>query len=256
MTTSTIALDPTLKSEFDRDGFVVTRRFFSQDEVEEIRAQIDRYVDKIAPQLPPGDVMYEDKDQPETLKQMPHIAEHDDWFRQLMNDSKTSALAQLLLGENVVGKELEWFNKVPLYSRETPPHQDGYYFMIEPQEALTMWIALDEVDEENGCLRYVRGSHRKGLRPHVRSEILGFSQGIPNFGQEDEQNEVALPANPGDLLVHHSLTIHRAHANSSKVRQRRSLGMIYYSTRAKQDVVRLQAYQRKLHDDWKLQQKI
>ena len=158
---------------------------------------------------------------------------------------KTHQLAELLLGCSAVGKELEWFNKVPRESRETPPHQDGYYFMIEPQEALTMWIALDDCDEENGCLRDVRGSHRRGLRPHVRSAILGFSQGIPDYGPDDRASEVAIPAKSGDVLIHHSMTIHLAHANRSP-RERRSLGMIYYSARAKQDVERLQAYQRQL----------
>jgi phytanoyl-CoA hydroxylase len=200
--------------------------------------------------------MYEDKSRPETLKQLPHIAAHDEHFRAMLHESRTTELAEFLLGGPVEGRELEWFDKVPGHSRETPPHQDGYYFMIEPQEALTMWIALDEVDEENGCLRYVRGSNLLGLRPHVRSEILGFSQGIPNYGEADMRAEVAVPAQPGDTLVHHSLTIHSAHANRSAVRHRRSLGMIYYSARARQDVARLQAYQRQLVEDWKQSQKI
>jgi phytanoyl-CoA hydroxylase len=256
MTTETLTATPLAKTDFDRDGFVVIRQFFSRDEVDGIRQDIDRYIRDTAPGLPPGDVMYEDKDRPETLKQMPHIAQHDERFRGLLHHGKTVALAELLLGQPVVGKELEWFNKVPIHSRETPPHQDGFYFMIEPQEALTMWIALDDVDEENGCLRYVRGSHLRGLRPHVRSEILGFSQGIPDYGPAEKGFEVAVPAQPGDVLVHHSMTIHLADPNRSRTRSRRSLGMIYYSTRAQQDVVRLQKYQRQLIDDWKNSQKI
>jgi phytanoyl-CoA hydroxylase len=256
VTTSEFALTSASTTDFDRDGFVVLPSFFSADEVDKLRGEVDRYIRDVVPSLPAGDVMYEDKRRPETLKQLPHIAEHDLYFRELLGHGRTVALAEQLLGQPVVGKELEWFNKVPQHSRETPAHQDGYYFMLEPQEALTMWIALDDVDENNGCLRYIRGSHRRGLRPHVRSEILGFSQGIPNIGPDDERDEAAIAAHPGDLLVHHSLTIHRADANRSERRQRRSLGMIYYSTRARQDTVRLQSYQRKLHDEWKEQQKI
>jgi phytanoyl-CoA hydroxylase len=239
MSTDTIQLTATQKIDFDRDGFVVLREFFSRYEVDEICQRIDRYICNVAPTLPPGEVMYEDKDNPATLKQLPHIAEHDDHFRDMLQLGKMVALAEMLLGHPVVGKELEWFNKVPNHSRETPPHQDGYYFMIEPQEALTMWIALDDVDEENGCLRYVRGSHLRQLRPHGRSEILGL-----------------ILARPGDVLVHHSLTIHRAAPNSSMTRQRRSLGMIYYSSRAKQDVLRLEGYQRQLIDELKQSRKI
>jgi phytanoyl-CoA hydroxylase len=250
MTVASVCADSTLKSTFDRDGYVVVRGFFSPAEVESIREEIDRYIREVVPNLPPGDVMYEQKDQPSTLKQLPHIAENDVRFKEMLHSGKTASLAQKLLGQPVIGKELEWFNKVPVHSRETPPHQDGYYFMIEPQEALTMWIALDDVDETNGCLRYVAGSHKKGLRPHVRGEILGFSQGIPDYGAQDQRDEIAISAKAGDVLVHHSMTIHLAHSNSTATRNRRSLGMIYYSTRAKQDVERLQRYQKRLVEEW------
>ena len=108
-----------------------------------------------------------------------------------------------------------------------------------------MWLALDSVDESNGCIRYVSGSHRKGLRAHARTSVLGFSQGITKFGPEDRSAEVLVPAQPGDLLVHHSLTIHRAGGNPTE-RHRRSLGLVYYAQRARQDVERLAAYQKQL----------
>jgi ectoine hydroxylase-related dioxygenase (phytanoyl-CoA dioxygenase family) len=50
---------------------------------------------------------------------------------------------------------MQYFNKPPSVGQPTPPHQDGYYFMLDPCEAVTMWFALDEVDEENGRMRYV-----------------------------------------------------------------------------------------------------
>jgi phytanoyl-CoA hydroxylase len=117
--------------------------------------------------------------------------------------------------------------------------------MLKPNDAVTMWLALDEVTEENGCVRYVSGSHLRGLRTHERTKTLGFSQGIPDYGIEDRKNEVAIPARPGDLLVHHSLLIHRAEANKSN-RKRRALGLIYYSSNAKEDAGRVRDYKRAL----------
>ena len=105
-----------------------------------------------------------------------------------------------------------------------------------------MWLALDPVDESNGCMRYLPGSHRR-LRPHARTEVLGFSQGITDYCDADRAVEVPMVAEPGDLLVHHSLTIHRANGNRSD-RHRRSLGLIYYAARARQDQQRLATYQR------------
>jgi phytanoyl-CoA hydroxylase len=244
------------KRDFDRDGYVVLRGFLSPAEVADIRAHVERYVREIGPRLPPGEVMYEDKDRPDTLKRLAHVEQHDTWFREFLHAGKSTALAELLLGEPVVGKQLAWFNKTPGDSAITPAHQDGYYFMLEPQEALTMWLALDDVDEGNGCLRYIAGSHRRGMRPHTRTQIVGFSQGISDYGGADRLAEVPMTALPGDLLVHHSLTIHSADANNSGSRQRRSLGLIYYSANAKQNAEGLEAYRQKLMDDWQKGRKI
>ena len=249
-------LSPALRDDFDRDGFVILRHFFNASEVAEFHAEMERYLRDVAPGLPPGQVMYENKERPETLKLMQRLAEHDERLREILYADRVCALAERLLGLPIAPQELEWFNKVPRASSATPPHQDGYYFMIEPQEALTMWVALDPVDEENGCLRYVRGSNRKGLRPHIRTKVLSFSQGIPDYGPADQQEEIAISAEPGDVLVHHGLTIHSAHANRSANRQRRSLGLVYYSARAKQDVACLQSYQAQVTADWTRTQKI
>ena len=86
-----------------------------------------------------------------------------------------------------------------------------------------------------------------GMRPHGRTQTLGFSQGITDFGKaSDQRDEVACPAQPGDLLAHHALSIHRADANLSITRNRRALGFIFYAQSAREDVAEHEAYQSKL----------
>jgi phytanoyl-CoA hydroxylase len=149
----------------------------------------------------------------------------------------------------MVPHDAAYFNKLPIVGDITPPHQDGFYFHLQPCEALTLWLALDDVDEENGCIRYVRGSHQQGMRHHRRTEVLGFSQGIADFGTEsDIANEVAACVSPGDLIVHHALTIHRADANRSP-RPRRALGFVYFSAAAQVDEISSAEYQRQLAED-------
>ena len=110
-----------------------------------------------------------------------------------------------------------------------------------------MWLALENVDEENGCVKYVRGSHKKGMRTHGRTTTLGFSQGIVDFGtEEDMKEEIAFPAGPGDLLVHHSLTIHRAGANTTTNRTRKAMGLIYWGLSAKEDKEAKERYMQQL----------
>jgi phytanoyl-CoA hydroxylase len=205
---------PTLKALFDRDGYVVVRQFLNLTELTELRRELDRYIARIAG-LPRTDVMFENRDRPETLKQLARMKQNDAFFVEFIERPKWIVLAETLLNDATVPKELEWFNKPPRASRETPPHQDGYYFMLTPAEAVTMWLALDPVDECNGCVRYIPGSHRKGLRPHARTDVIGFSQGIIDYEKDDYAAEVPIRAEPGDLLVHHALTIHRADRNDS-----------------------------------------
>ena len=97
-----------------------------------------------------------------------------------------------------------------------------------------MWLALDTVDEKNGCLRYVSGAHKRPIRPHGPTEIFGFSQGVTNYGEDDYAGEVPVPAEPGDVAIHHWQMVHRAGPNTSD-RERWGLGSVYHSARAKPD---------------------
>jgi phytanoyl-CoA hydroxylase len=235
-----------LKGDFDRDGFVVIKGFLNASDLTEVQRELERYIVDRIPRIPRTDVYYEVRDDASTLKQMARIKEHDPFFANLIARRQWTGLAEHLLDDKVEAKELEWFDKPPQLGKATPPHQDGYYFMLKPNEAVTMWLALDPVDQDNGCMRYIPGSHRKGLRPHGSTGVLGFSQGIADYSSADRHAEVAVSAAPGDLLVHHAMTIHRADGNLS-FRHRRSLGLIFYSASAQQDVDTLSAYQSDLN---------
>lgn len=234
----------------DRDGFVHIAGFLGAAEVSEVRENLQRVVAEIVPTLPRAHVFYENKEDPTTLKQIQKLGEHDDFFGRWQNEGKFRELAEVLLDGPVVPVNTQFFNKPPGVGRPTPPHQDGYYFMLDPCEAVTMWLALDDVDQANGCVRYVSGSHRRGMRDHVRTDTLGFSQGIAGYPTAlDSRHEVCTAAQPGDLLAHHALTIHRADGNTSQNRARRSIGLVYYSERAREDTAAKEAYQRRLEHD-------
>ena len=232
------------RDSFENDGYVAVRSFLSLCEVEECIRHLEHYIAETVPRLRPEHVFYEEKDDPRTLKQLQRMHGHDDWFGEFFN-GKPRQLAEELLGTEVVGKNMQYFNKPPGVGQPTPPHQDGFYFKLDPPHALTMWMALDDVDLENGCVRYVRGSHLRGIRPHTQTGTLGFSQGMTDFGtEEDLVNEEPQPAAPGDLLAHHALTIHRADGNSSLTRSRKALGFIFYSVDAKDDIAAQEAYRK------------
>ena len=151
--------------------------FLSRSEVATCLREVERYVTEVVPGLPAEHVFYEDKDDLATLKQLQRMHEHDAWFGEFFAD-KPQRLAEDLLGTEVVGKNLQYFNKPAAGGQPTPPNQDGFYFKLNPPHALTMWMALEDVDEENGCVRYVKGSHLKGMREHGRVSLLKESTKI------------------------------------------------------------------------------
>lgn len=244
------------ETRFRQDGFAAIRGFLDHQQLGELHANVRRFIDKIMPIMPSEHVFLEDKNDANSLKQLQHLERYDVWFNQLISKGPLRGLAQVLLEGDVVPKNLQYFNKPPGVGRATPPHQDGFYFMLSPCLALTMWLALDEVDEQNGCVRYIRGSHRLGIRPHQRTQTLGFSQGIADFPTaHDKDHEVAVTAHPGDLLVHDAQTVHYALPNRS-TRPRRALGFIYYSSDANEDTLAYEAYQKALAADLKVAGKI
>jgi len=236
-----------LKALFDRDGYVFIPGFLTAQEVGELNEKLVGFIGQTVPSMPSGEVFYEDKSDASTLKQLINLNCYDPYFEKVLKGSRFEELATGLLGEMVIPKTLEYFNKPPKIGKPTPPHQDAYYFNMNPPQAATMWLALEEVDEENGCVRYVRGSHQLGMRPHCRTSVAGFSQGISDFGTElDRRNERPYPAKAGDLLVHHAMTIHRAEGNANPTRSRRAMGLIYFGESAQEDVAAREAYQRQL----------
>ena len=208
--------------------------FLTADEFAALRAQLHRYIREVVPTLPDKHAFYVDKSRPETLKQMQHMTD-DPFFRDYCRHPKWVALAQELIGEAAESQGPEWFNKPPGTESPTPPHQDNYYFNLKPPNVVTIWLAIDPVDADNGCLRYVAGSHRRGIRPHGRSNVLGFSQGITDYGPNDVAGEVPILLQPGDVVVHHGETIHRAEANRSPTRNRRAFAMVFQGASARRD---------------------
>jgi phytanoyl-CoA hydroxylase len=246
------------RDSFDRDGYLKIEPLFDSARMAEINAELDRFIAKRVPDMDRGEVYYEDINDQSSIKQMMNMHNHDSYFDDLLENSMIREMAETALDEEVKGVNVEYFNKPPGIGRATPAHQDGYFFHIKPSRAVTAWLALEGVDHENGCLHYVRGSHKiADFRPHARSNVLGFSQGMTNFGTNgDKDNTIAFPCSAGTLLMHHCNTIHWAGKNQSKTRSRRALGFVYFAKSAEVDKKARAAYQAKLDKDLASENKI
>ena len=223
-----------LQATYARDGFVVVRNFLTPDELSKLCGSLERYIREEVPSLPDSSAFFHDRERPETLKQLQHI--DDENLVSYVHDKRWVDLAETLIGEPVRAQERpEWFNKPPGIDHTTPPHQDNYYFCLTPASVTTIWVALDPTTEANGALRYVQGSHTQGIRPHGATKVLGFSQGITDYGPEDAVREQLIELKPGDAVAHHGNTIHRAEPNRSETSSRRAFAIVFQAKSCQRD---------------------
>ena len=105
--------------------------------------------------------------------------------------------------------------KPPRFGSEKPYHQDNAYFRCHPDdEVITAWIALDDVDESNGCLRYIDGSHTGPILDHVTRPDEPHNK-VPPQDQIDLSKEAPACVKKGGVVFHHCRTLHTSRRNES-----------------------------------------
>ena len=108
-------------------------------------------------------------------------------------------------------------------------HQDLKYGSLDPAYAITAWIALDDSDIENGCMRAIPESHRQGLMEHTTSSgkgsLLSRNQAIQK-DWIDESKAVDLVLRAGQASLHHGEVFRASYPNRS-TRRRCGLAVRY-----------------------------
>lgn len=117
-------------------------------------------------------------------------------------------------------------------------HQDlGYWPTGTPDKrTATCSLALDDADEENGCLRVVPGSHREPVlrrhralhMPKDRSRLREASHAL-GITLGSTERVVALPVKRGDVTVHNERIVHGSAGNRSAQRWRRTYVVAFRS---------------------------
>ena len=108
-------------------------------------------------------------------------------------------------------------------------HQDTVAVLPEADntEQITVWIAITDADEENGCLASIPGSHREGAHPHESGDIAREPT-VPKSIIAGRQG-VSLPIKRGGVILFHKQNIHCSRPNRSD-RMRWSLDIRYHPT--------------------------
>ena len=130
--------------------------------------------------------------------------------------------------------------KPPLLGSEKPWHQDMAFapasFDTEAHTIVTVWIAVDDATEENGCLQFVPGSHRHGLFPHTGDDER--AAGEPRRARAVEPHvdparvlpgsaAVSVPLSAGSAVAFDGLTLHRSAPNTTATAPRTAISFVY-----------------------------
>ena len=147
----------TRRSPFEAQGFVLESQLFDPKEVQFYR---DHYMSLRAGGSYPGDFDGVDLTSNDPLKRYPrmiHMHRWDETSLRWMIESRLNSLLTELTGQEPYAVQTMLYFK-PAGARGQALHQDQFYLKAKPGTCVAAWLALDDCDEENGCMRVVPGS--------------------------------------------------------------------------------------------------
>lgn len=131
------------------------------------------------------------------------------------------APVEAILGPDLLAWSVELFIKEPGSAKTVSWHQDiTYWGMGETNDEVTAWVALSDVSQQAGCMRFLPGSHLGGIVPHndtfAADNLLSRGQEI---GGVDEAQAVHGPLSPGQMSLHHGRCFHASGPNKGTDRR-------------------------------------
>ncbi len=203
-------------ADFNRDGHLIGLRLFSKDEIADVRAYFDGLLEQAFAR---GEDSYSI-----SSAHLKHGRVYD-----ILSDSRIVSVVKDLLGENVIGWGSHFFCKMPGDGKRVAWHQDASYWPLSHSKTVTVWLAIDDADVANGCMRFLSSSHEFGhltYRPSSPEEHNVLDQTVENAEQYGTPVDVELKA--GQFSIHSDLLLHGSDANDSN-RRRCGLTLRYCS---------------------------
>ena len=138
-------------------------------------------------------------------------------------------IAEQIIGPNIKGATSQLTFKMRGNTKEFGWHQDNGYGQLHPANALTTLTALEDNDQQTGCLWLIPGSHKQGQidvsdRLTTSAKTAGADLTID---LADESGAIPMPLQGGDTLIFHCHMLHKSQGNHSPDRDRRVLFLRY-----------------------------
>jgi non-haem Fe2+, alpha-ketoglutarate-dependent halogenase len=192
---------------YNRDGYLKGIRIFSEAESRENRRYFDDLLTRV---LAAGGTSYSI-----STAHLKYGRVYD-----LLTDHRIVDCVRDLLGENMIAWGSHFFCKMPHDGKRVSWHQDASYWPLSPSKTATVWLAIDDADCENACMRFIPGTHHFGHLTYRLTENDGenvLDQTVDNAEEFGDPIDVELKA--GELSIHNDLLLHGSEANDSDRRR-------------------------------------
>ena len=189
--------------EYNENGYIAPIDILSLEQVKIIREEID----------------YVEKKWPNEINELNrnNIHYYSPIFDQIVHNSKILDSVESIIGHNILAAGSVLFVKEPDKKGFVSWHQDGKYQGWKPYNYITAWLAITDVNEENGCMRMWSGSHKENFKDHKdtidEDNLLTRGQTIENVPMNET---VPILLKPGQLSLHHPMTVHGSGPNLCK----------------------------------------
>ena len=201
---------PNLSSEqinqYNNDGYIAPIDVLSKDEATEVKKEIE----------------YIEKKWPDELEGLGRNYAHliSPVLDKVSHNSKILDAVESIIGKDILVCGTTLFIKNPDQKGFVSFHQDAKYIGLEPHNWVTGWVAITDSNEENGCMRMLKGSHKEDLKFHNQkfdeNNLLTRGQTVENV-PINETTPVILKA--GQLSLHHPQIVHGSGLNKSNDRR-------------------------------------
>lgn len=206
-------LSPELADQYWRDGYLFPVQVFDPAEARDLRAELERV-----------EADYLDAGLPRPLLTYKRLNAHAvmPFAARMASDPRILDVVEGILGPDIMVYGAEFFIKEAQSPHIVTMHQDlTYWGLGATDQMVTVWLALSPATQESGCMDFVQGSHKNPILPHVdtfaENNLLSRGQEI----QVDvaEADKTAIEIHPGQISLHHGLTIHGSGPNVSDDRR-------------------------------------
>ena len=192
---------------FNEQGYLKPFRIYTDTEIGAIRDEFDGMIEQV---MARGDHNYS------------IISAHlkSGMVHDIINDPRIVAYISDLLGDDVVGWGAHFFCKLPGDGKIVNWHQDASFWPLSPSKTVTAWLAIDDADTGNACMRFVAGSHHYGhLTYHLSEEAENnvLNQTVKEIGMYGTEVDIELKA--GEISLHSDLLLHGSGLNTSDRRR-------------------------------------